>query len=790
MPKHTRRNIAFVIFGVVIVGAMVFLFFAEGKFSGGEIFPLALVGENFGVDCRAWNQMSERGINGVTRTFSVVTVNFDVFTTFELVSTSSSVGNLDLIDTSMRVACDPVFVSDLTFDMVGGTTITRFYATQENGQEILIKTVTRNITTIPRDVLNRDLIIPTGTIRASEIDDKLTSTVENYITRVRTTITADLLFKGSATGNLLNTGTAVVQGILTVKVHNEIVNPPQPVSNFVDLTSVTGGIAGSETIDLANEFSTVVIKVKGELPQWSESEGLPFYDVFTPSGNKFASGIRMTVVTLIDSTTNTFEFIDPSFAIGTSPQLGFWQVTMHSNQDIRRTDIGLPSTDTKVFKVINTKPEGVTCPDGTVVSSIDQCPLPPPPLLDSDGDGIPDVDDLCPFEIGFARNNGCPDEPPPPPPIGTLQDLILSGDIITIIEVVFVDNTSEVTLGSLKTGSITTPTFRQTFGSIIPAQITGTILGGEVKPISEIIYVVFFNLPNPEGVLLTSSDLSHIVTVIESSVSKNSGNIVQLTGETTGSNIIIGTGATSISGWVLGENVISASQISLIAQPLIPEGQSRDADIIISYDGRFTFNKGTDTQTFVITNSEIFFSDFQITSEVIPKVPINCEKQGLLPIKNEFGVVIGCKAPDPNDPDILTCTSNERTSFLCDEQFRRDNCNGSTICIEPDDDGDGFSNFRDGCINDPEDGLQPNPTDGCPQGKEVDPPTPPCPVGQVCKPDKPPTPPDDPVCSETNPDACIFPPEQITLLLIVGGVILIVIGIAVAISRRRAKVFG
>ncbi len=416
--------------------------------------------------------------------------------------------------------------------------------------------------------------------------------------------------------------------------------------------------------------------------------------------------------------------------------------------------------------------------------------VPDPDLQDSDGDGILNGIDACPNEFGVPEFNGCPEGVTPPPPTGTLEELILTGDIITLIEVVFEDNTSEVIVGSLKQGTGSTATLTQSFGNIVPRQITGTIGAGQAKPIAEINYAVFFDLPNSEGVSLITSDLSDLVFVIESSVSQANGNVVPLTGETFGASRTFEVGATTVNGWVLGTSTISASEISLIARPLIPEGQSRDADIIIVYDGSFSFNKGVESQTFVISSSEIIFSDFQITSEIIPKVPINCEKQGLLPIKNEFGVVIGCKAPDPNDPDILACNSNERTSFLCDGQFRADNCNGTTICIEPDDDGDGFSNFRDGCIDDPEDGLPPNPTDGCPQDRPQDPPTPPCPVGQICKPPDSVRPPDDPVCSVTNPEACILPPEQFTLLLIVVAVIVIAIGIAVALSRRRAKVFG
>jgi hypothetical protein len=40
----------------------------------------------------------------------------------------------------------------------------------------------------------------------------------------------------------------------------------------------------------------------------------------------------------------------------------------------------------------------------------------PATQIDSDGDGVPDYSDNCPFQAGPASNNGCPVPPPPPPP--------------------------------------------------------------------------------------------------------------------------------------------------------------------------------------------------------------------------------------------------------------------------------------------------------------------------------------------------------------------------------------
>lgn len=76
-------------------------------------------------------------------------------------------------------------------------------------------------------------------------------------------------------------------------------------------------------------------------------------------------------------------------------------------------------------------------PDGDgdgVPDADDLCPevyadnalgCPESPPPDSDGDGVLDVDDLCPGESGPASNNGCPEAPPPTDPPPTIE---LEGD--------------------------------------------------------------------------------------------------------------------------------------------------------------------------------------------------------------------------------------------------------------------------------------------------------------------------------------------------------------------------
>jgi len=439
-----------------------------------------------------------------------------------------------------------------------------------------------------------------------------------------------------------------------------------------------------------------------------------------------------------------------------------------------------------------------------------------PTFNDADGDGVRDRDDVCAnqqedgIQASFIdgvreadRADGCPSNvatvcngvltgiilattedcitQPPPPIDATLQDRIINdGDLISVITVTFVDGAVETTLGSLKDGTFGTASFESSFGQIIPQQITGSITGND-RPIDNISYRVIFDLPNNNGISLLSSDLSHIVTVVESSVSRSSGGVVRLTGETLGSGNMFGFDLASFDGWVLGDGIVTSAEINTIAQSIIPEGQQRDADVSIEYDGTFSFSDNRSTENFVLSNSRIQFQDVLISISGFDLPPINCEELGLLPVKDEFGDVVACKQPDPADSDIQNCGTSERSSFLCDSDYRDENCNGTTVCTEPDDDGDGVPNYRDSCIA--EFGNQSN---GCPEGFTPPPPPPTivCPIGQICTPE-PPTTITDTLCSESNPDACIVPPQDTLTIIIIGAIIVIIIGVGVAVARRR-----
>ncbi len=91
---------------------------------------------------------------------------------------------------------------------------------------------------------------------------------------------------------------------------------------------------------------------------------------------------------------------------------------------------GVPdSQDQCVFEIgtvaNNGCPEGVTTPQ------------------DTDGDGVIDSEDQCPLDFGTVANNGCPEGViPPPEPEGTLIDEVINGDIVILTTITFEDGTT------------------------------------------------------------------------------------------------------------------------------------------------------------------------------------------------------------------------------------------------------------------------------------------------------------------------------------------------------------
>jgi len=670
MAKHTNRNRAIGLVAVVIVVA-----FGALAITGnlGLVTDFSSEVANSGVNCSVFGNIIEIGTNGQRRSLSPQTVEFQVFTTFELVSTSSTIGEIATIDTTARVQCERV-VPNVTFNMVGGVVTTKFFATQENGQEIFIKQITRNISTQPRSAVDRQLIIPTGTISASEIDSKLTSTRENYVTRVRVVMSGDFEFMGSATGTLLNTGSATFQQILTTRVFNEIIDPPQPISNDIRLVSVTGGNEGANTIDLDNNFSSIFIKVIGRLPQWDATQGVPNFDITTPKGQLFASGITMPIVERFDVAQNTFTFTRTSFNIGANPELGSWTVTMHSNQDARVLTNGQPSTDSMTFRVVDSTP----APTPT--------PAPIPTDVPSD---VPDV---------------IPDVTPDVMVTVTTEEF-LSGVIRMVGSTIYTDLSQD-------TFVIEEGIFASDIGQIQPLIVT-TVIAGQERVIERIeveVYYIFPNTADATATTLEDSDINFRPTVRITGTEQRIGTPFIGTagdlGETGKQQIPFGTGTGIGNGFLLSSKAFLARDIQALgtavdpitADVLIGEGNSAEVKFIVDVTGDFTFSREGAIGDFTINNAFVTFSEITINNlkGLLKDTPCLGDQ---VPTRDVDGQQIGCTTPPEGDRDADGVSD---VADQCPDEFgtvSNNGCPAPDAIPSPDTDGDGIPDNVDNDID-------------------------------------------------------------------------------------------
>ena len=314
------------------------MFLISDSFAG-ETTELSLV-QNTGVSCKAWSYFIDTDITGEKRTYGAITVNFPVFASNDVLSGTGK--TMKTLDTSAFVECKPSTVPIKDFNLVGGTVKTSFYGTNQNGQSILLKQVDRNISTISKSVLNQKQIIPTGTISGTEINSKLTSSQETFSTKIKVVVDAQFQFKQYNT--LVNSGHAVIQASVPIKLYNPVKTPVPSTSSVVDLKSL------SQTVfDLKNyKTSSLIVTAKGELPQWKDSEGSPYVKLIDPN-NKVVGTFLMSYKKLVNSATSTYEFSTTNLVIPKTP-LGVWKVEMHSNNDIRKLASNIPSTDVLILK--------------------------------------------------------------------------------------------------------------------------------------------------------------------------------------------------------------------------------------------------------------------------------------------------------------------------------------------------------------------------------------------------------------------------------------------------------
>jgi len=380
-----------ILFGVVgsitevfVVGFEAVPFTVPTFFSAPQLSQLALA-SNFAVDCRIWMQGDIVDVNGGRTPISPKTQTFNP--QFELsVINIQTKQVIDKIDTEIRIRCDPGNTSGFTFGEVSGGLISEYVLTggtvqyfwmafDEDGttERIITSTVTRTIS--PNDnvlqtpiqgVQGSGITIASPVVTGTQIDNALTSNKETYFTSAKLVITAKPEFRftlGCDAVPPVNFACAVDQtefatvslnaGIGTVKVFNQIIDPPKPTSEVVRLTQVTTEIDNTQQGLFSDSTGNIDLVVRIVLPDWTSAEGVPQIDLFRPTATgatavstNFPITIKKNLESNCDPDNDScdFQFSELNITLPNNPTAGNWVVIAKHP--------GRTGEDTKTFAVL------------------------------------------------------------------------------------------------------------------------------------------------------------------------------------------------------------------------------------------------------------------------------------------------------------------------------------------------------------------------------------------------------------------------------------------------------
>ena len=298
----------------------------------------------------------------------------------------------------------------------------------------------------------------------------------------------------------------------------------------------------------------------------------------------------------------------------------------------------------------------------------------------------------------FCRTGGDTVDPDDTPTTGTTsEEDFLSGQLKSLIDINYADNTFVRITGDFSGEGITIKS-GEIIPTLTLTGTTGLgEAEKELQSIEYALVYIFPDPTIAQTISLTDSDLFVDLDVIASSVQSESQQNIPLRDFqlVQSSEIVQGSGQLSIgTGLILGETLITSSTIENLAeQSGITEGQARDITIKITTKGEFALQQGSTQQRFSVERDNTFFelTGFTFDNNVTPvgggadSCPPNT-----VPILNNQGELLSC---DPLEVDTPTCRTSERPQgFNCDQSYIDLFCaNGDTNnCTEPDRDNDGF----------------------------------------------------------------------------------------------------
>ena len=323
-------------------------------------------------------------------------------------------------------------------------------------------------------------------------------------------------------------------------------------------------------------------------------------------------------------------------------------------------------------------------------------------------------------------------------------------------------------------------------GNIQPLSVTVPRSGAE-KEIERIEYEIHYRFPNTADGLATFLDDQDIIftpTVEISSAESVVGTprlgVTTDLGDNAELNSGVGFSILLSKGIFLSRDIQAiATQVDPVTggSPPIGEGVAKDVKFIIDARGNFDFERESQIGQFTI--SEAFASFQPITIDNLKGAGTGGDfacPSGQIPVRDVDGQQIGCQVPPTNDRDGDGVLDNQDQ---CPDDVGTITTNGCPPSARPDDDddGDGIPNSID--TDDDGDGIpDTEEEEGC-QVVVVG-------IEKICvKGDIVVAGGNGKACSLSDPQNCPTAEIDFNTLLIVGGVAFIIIGVTVAVLRRR-----
>jgi hypothetical protein len=463
-------------------------------------------------------------------------------------------------------------------------------------------------------------------------------------------------------------------------------------------------------------------------------------------------------------------------------------------------------------------PDNLICPEGSLLvansaTGVQSCTMvdPDPPTTCESSDSKNCSKSECDASGGTFHDDASgtyctPSDTidlPLPPPVD-VEDVVtteefLSGMIRMVGTVVYKDLSQD-------TFVVQEGIFFSSIGQLDPLTVTTVIQGAErdIERIEVDVYYIYPNTADALATTLEDSDLNFRPAIRISGTEQRLGSTFVGTagdvGETGSQQIPFGTGTGIGNGFLLSSKGFLARDIQAIgtsvdpitADPLISEGNSAIVTLQVDVNGDFSLSRESTTADFSVNDAFVLFSDITINNLKGLLKDSQC-LGGQVPIRDVDGQQTGCVDPTEGDRDADGVSD---IADQCPDEFgiaSNRGCPAPDAPIPTDTDGDGIPDTIDPDIDN--DGI-PNDTDldddgdGIPDTEEK----PPCDQftvigtevicvkGTIVFGGN-----NGEVCSIAEPQNCPTPavPFDLNTLLVIGGVGFIIIGVTVAVLRRR-----